>query len=357
MMDHSTNMMTQQQQQQPQGQSPVQHVQVSATDQTSLGQESHGANKRKQVKNACSEYNYETMIMEAVIKEKTIQMTIPDLYLLLFAIANCQKACKKCDDDRPCARCIKFGLTETCVSSIRKERKKGMKRGPYKRKGKQDDEQRGRKAMKSSDSDSGSHNGEQQLHVGAPAYAQANPAAAQQGPISYPYGYPPNLNQYHFLPYQYPYYGGDNKAPQTGPYAMNYPPVYHYPMAMPGAQHLPPPTAHQQSQHQHQTTPSTNEPSHPDNNNKKQQRQQGSSDFEPKKDKQEVEDKSNYIRNEMKPQPMTPVPSSSSSPSSITMSSPRSNQDDESVKCARLTQLCSAALNQEESTTTATTTN
>ncbi|CAO0795434.1 unnamed protein product [Mucor circinelloides] len=63
----------------------------------------HGKPKRKQVKNAC---------------------------------VNCQKACKKCDVGRPCQRCIKYGLTETCVNSVRKERKKGVKRGPYKKRNK-----------------------------------------------------------------------------------------------------------------------------------------------------------------------------------------------------------------------------
>ncbi|KAF9909955.1 hypothetical protein EC991_007760 [Linnemannia zychae] len=42
-------------------------------------------------------------------------------------------ACKKCDEGRPCTRCIKYGLTDTCVDSTRKVRKKGVKRGPYKR--------------------------------------------------------------------------------------------------------------------------------------------------------------------------------------------------------------------------------
>ncbi|KAI7859127.1 hypothetical protein BDC45DRAFT_256295 [Circinella umbellata] len=59
-----------------------------------------GKPKRKQVKNAC---------------------------------VNCQKACKKCDDGRPCQRCVKYGLQDTCVNSVRKERKKGIKRGPYKK--------------------------------------------------------------------------------------------------------------------------------------------------------------------------------------------------------------------------------
>ncbi|KAG6816949.1 hypothetical protein H0H87_001464 [Tephrocybe sp. NHM501043] len=49
------------------------------------------------------------------------------------ACTNCQKACKKCDDARPCLRCVKYGVSEECVDSQRKERKKGIKRGPYKK--------------------------------------------------------------------------------------------------------------------------------------------------------------------------------------------------------------------------------
>ncbi|CEP14925.1 hypothetical protein [Parasitella parasitica] len=49
------------------------------------------------------------------------------------ACVNCQKACKKCDDGRPCKRCTKLGLIATCRNSDRKERKKGVKRGPYKK--------------------------------------------------------------------------------------------------------------------------------------------------------------------------------------------------------------------------------
>lgn len=41
------------------------------------------------------------------------------------ACTNCQKACKKCDNVRPCARCIKFGEGELCVDSVRKDRRKG----------------------------------------------------------------------------------------------------------------------------------------------------------------------------------------------------------------------------------------
>ena len=60
----------------------------------------NGKPKRKQVKNACT---------------------------------NCQTACKRCDDERPCGRCVKYSLGESCINSARKERKKGVKRGPYKK--------------------------------------------------------------------------------------------------------------------------------------------------------------------------------------------------------------------------------
>ena len=66
---------------------------------------------------------------ELIVCLYTIFLTIP----FLFFKANCQKACKKCDDARPCPRCIKYGIADTCVNSVRKERKKGIKRGPYKR--------------------------------------------------------------------------------------------------------------------------------------------------------------------------------------------------------------------------------
>ncbi|WWD21787.1 hypothetical protein CI109_106275 [Kwoniella shandongensis] len=48
------------------------------------------------------------------------------------ACTNCQRACKKCSNTRPCERCVKHGLDD-CVDSTRKPRKTGVKRGPYKR--------------------------------------------------------------------------------------------------------------------------------------------------------------------------------------------------------------------------------
>lgn len=65
-------------------------------------------------------------------------------YKYSSAVVNCQKACKKCDEGRPCQRCIKLGLTATCVDSPRKERRKGVKRGPY-RKRQQQQQQENRK--------------------------------------------------------------------------------------------------------------------------------------------------------------------------------------------------------------------
>ncbi|KAJ1720454.1 hypothetical protein LPJ53_004924 [Coemansia erecta] len=55
------------------------------------------------------------------------------------ACVNCQRACKKCDSGRPCQRCVKYNLQDTCVDSKRKPRKKGVKRGPYKKRKKNDD--------------------------------------------------------------------------------------------------------------------------------------------------------------------------------------------------------------------------
>ncbi|KAJ7869466.1 hypothetical protein B0H14DRAFT_280772 [Mycena olivaceomarginata] len=50
-----------------------------------------------------------------------------------MACTNCAQACKRCDDQRPCLRCQKYGMTDRCVDGQRKERRKGVKRGPYKR--------------------------------------------------------------------------------------------------------------------------------------------------------------------------------------------------------------------------------
>jgi hypothetical protein len=52
---------------------------------------------------------------------------------LLAQCKACAAACKKCDDERPCGRCHKYGIADSCEDQKRKERAKGIKRGPYKR--------------------------------------------------------------------------------------------------------------------------------------------------------------------------------------------------------------------------------
>jgi hypothetical protein len=47
---------------------------------------------------------------------------------------NCAAASKRCDEIRPCERCIKYGLADLCHNRVRRGRKKGIKRGPYKQK-------------------------------------------------------------------------------------------------------------------------------------------------------------------------------------------------------------------------------
>lgn len=80
--------------------------------------------KRKQVKMAVS--------MLAIFQESRLTFYLQ--------CTNCAAACKRCDDSRPCERCQKYGVADSCVDGIRKERKKGIKRGPYKRKSKSSNE-------------------------------------------------------------------------------------------------------------------------------------------------------------------------------------------------------------------------
>ncbi|KAF8623828.1 hypothetical protein AX15_006157 [Amanita polypyramis BW_CC] len=63
-------------------------------------------------------------------------LTKPKRKQVKMACTNCAAACKRCDEGRPCERCLKYGIQDTCQDGQRKERKKGIKRGPYKRKNK-----------------------------------------------------------------------------------------------------------------------------------------------------------------------------------------------------------------------------
>src|SRR5690606_38127621 len=81
----------------------------------------------------CSQSSSQINMFSYSSKDFANPQTRPKRRQVKNACTNCQKACKKCDDARPCLRCVKYGISEECVDSQRKERKKGVKRGPYKK--------------------------------------------------------------------------------------------------------------------------------------------------------------------------------------------------------------------------------
>ncbi|PBK77802.1 hypothetical protein ARMSODRAFT_946675 [Armillaria solidipes] len=114
------------------------------------------------------------------------------------ACTNCQKACKKCDDARPCLRCVKYGVSEECVDSQRKERRKGIKRGPYKKR-----DGKGNASDQVDDPQGLPINGVPVQPAGPP------PTAPYMGPVGYPPGYfgqypPPSLGKPGEAPNFYP---------------------------------------------------------------------------------------------------------------------------------------------------------
>ncbi|KAI8876668.1 hypothetical protein K501DRAFT_279211 [Backusella circina FSU 941] len=222
------------------------------------------------------------------------------------ACTNCQKACKKCDDARPCPRCVKYGVEDSCISSVRKERKKGIKRGPYKkrknfavRNGLDDKEISSANTTTSISTPNNTvddkNDGSRSSNNYQNAQCQSRTQQQQSGNVA-TFTYPPNLN----------HYGQAYDA-----YAAYY---MHY--LVPGNQqysHLAP-----------------------------QQQQElgsilGQNSFYPRP--------FNQTKTDTKPAP--PVPSTSNS--SGTSSPTNSNEDDETnAKFARLTELCSAALGHQE---------
>jgi len=172
---------------------------------------SNGKPKRKQVKNAC---------------------------------VNCQKACKKCDDGRPCQRCIKYGLTETCVDSVRKERKKGVKRGPYKR----------RNQANNSSASASPTPAHSNLYAQSPA-ASATAAAQQAMRQPLPFNYPsfPQYDQFNATS-GYPTYGYSSMMPpnyQHNPSMVSYPGLSVMPSQQQQQQQQQQPQQQQQQQHHH----------------------------------------------------------------------------------------------------------
>ncbi|KAK7047300.1 hypothetical protein VNI00_006531 [Paramarasmius palmivorus] len=158
--------------------------------------------------------------------------TRPKRKQVKMACTNCAAACKRCDDSRPCERCQKYGIADTCIDGQRKERKKGVKRGPYKRKNK--------------DSGFDYVSGEGPEWTGQPpstaTTAAAIHAVAQFAPPEgfYPIYYPP--------PGPYPPPDGQPGAEGTNGhppplmplYIGGFPPYY----APPGAVFVPPPGTH-----------------------------------------------------------------------------------------------------------------
>ncbi|KAI8831479.1 hypothetical protein BJ741DRAFT_318568 [Chytriomyces cf. hyalinus JEL632] len=49
------------------------------------------------------------------------------------ACTTCKKACKKCDTQRPCPRCVRLGVDASCVDSVRARRSASL-RGLYRAK-------------------------------------------------------------------------------------------------------------------------------------------------------------------------------------------------------------------------------
>lgn len=137
------------------------------------------------------------------------------------ACTNCQKACKKCDDARPCLRCVKYGIGEECVDSQRKERKKGIKRGPYK---KRDGKSR---ATSTTDTqpDPAPPPAMGMSLTGMPTTGNTPPAPPFMGPM----GYPPLIYG------QYPPIPGVHKPGEASPYY--YVPMQPAPPSHPGQEH------------------------------------------------------------------------------------------------------------------------
>jgi len=141
-----------------------------------------------------------------------------------MACTNCAGACKRCNESRPCDRCIKYGIVDTCVDGQRKERKKGIKRGPYRRKNKDGD----------------SYSGDWPPGSQPPASTAAAAVHAQYPPPEgyYPVYYPPGT-------FMHPHEGQSgpdgspphaNGQPPMMPYYIHpggYPPFPHYPPIYP----------------------------------------------------------------------------------------------------------------------------
>ncbi|CAO3589101.1 unnamed protein product [Absidia cylindrospora] len=264
------------------------------------------------------------------------------------ACTNCQKACKKCDDARPCPRCVKYGIADSCVNSVRKERKKGIKRGPYKRRQKSESEK------------------------------SSQPKREDQGPYGnmrappIPYGFPGNLNQYGQPAYDYnaAHYYKEQMAQYNVVNPMY--PQMGYPVLMQGQnesspqqqqqqqQQQPHANAYQQQQHsslpQHygnmvqQPQQQQQQPTYQNQSASPQQAHASPQLYNPQQQQQQHQPTLSAQHSpDIKASGLTPMPSASTSTG--TSSSPPGSAvgEDDKSKYGGLSQLCTAALHQEPS--------
>ncbi|GAN10034.1 hypothetical protein MAM1_0314c09568 [Mucor ambiguus] len=227
------------------------------------------------------------------------------------ACTNCQKACKKCDDARPCPRCEKYGIADTCVNSVRKERKKGIKRGPYKRRQKNNGEEKSKDQQQQQQQQQPIYQAPTSQPPNVPTTATVVPTAA---PVATDFGYPTQLSQYAS---SYGAYGyatvyntdGTNKEMIAGQYVLPVYSGYPAPILVNGN------TTTTQASTASEATTTTSDTSGKPN-------------------------ASECAKN----QPLTPVPSTSNS--SGTTSPSETHDEDE--RFTRLTQLCTAALRENK---------
>ncbi|KAG1748354.1 uncharacterized protein EDB91DRAFT_876156 [Suillus paluster] len=175
-----------------------------------------------------------------------------------MACTNCANACKRCDEQRPCERCVKYGIPESCIDGVRKERQKGIKRGPYKRKNKSGNSDPATSPTPNATFETFSStppeaNGDPVWHPPSVAQGPATTAPAPPSMSSFP---PPPEGGYYPPPYFYPAPPGfvppsEGQAPAEGspnagappamvPYYM--PPPGYYGPPYYGPPGVPPPT-------------------------------------------------------------------------------------------------------------------
>ncbi|ORZ12784.1 hypothetical protein BCR42DRAFT_493515 [Absidia repens] len=148
-------------------------------------------------------------------------LTKPKRKQVKNACVNCQKACKKCDDGRPCQRCIKYGLSETCTNSVRKERKKGVKRGPYKRRNQANEESSSPVNVSTyPNPNPGAVPTPYQTYANYDAYQSTNPNTAYTNPMQqYVMAMQQQQAMYQNLPYQQPMTSATTSSPALSHHA------------------------------------------------------------------------------------------------------------------------------------------